>query len=187
MAKRARVVFAVALFAVVFVAARMTTAEVTSRGEDSVVATEMIGGTKTSTKVGNRAMREIEGRRGRDVGRPRTYVGNAEIEEDRNGEVDETPLWVLGGVGGDEDAMGRRRLSVNFAGCVMNSTTCSCSSGVLNAAYAGLSGIIPTELGLCADLTQVYVYKISFVATCRRDVHSFFVLSSETMGVRYAR
>ena len=176
MAKRARVVFAVALFAVVFVAARMTTAEVTSRGEDSVVATELIGGTNTSTKVGNRAMREIEGRRGRDVGRPGTYVGNAEIEEDRSGDVDETPLWVLGGVDGDEDAMGRRRLDENFAGCELTSTSCSCS-GTLDGGSQSLTGTIPTELGLCTGLTAVYVHEISFVATCRRDVRLFFVLS----------
>ena len=110
-----------------------------------------------------------------------------ELERIGRTEADEAPLWVMGGVGGDDVAFGRRRLGVDCDDdesldsclsrwCGLSSGTCSIwCSGDLDGYKDGLTGVIPTELGLCTDLTKVYVYEISFVATCRRDLRSFFV------------
>ena len=79
----------------------------------------------------------------------------------------EKPRWV-GEAWTDEDR-GRRRLDASCQSyygqsldtclndvCSLGGGSCSCS-GVLNGAYDGLTGDIPTELGRCTDLTQLYV------------------------------
>ena len=142
-----------ALFAVVFVAARMTTTEATSREEDSVVATEFIGGSKASAKVKNHAIREIESRRGRDVGRP---MGRRGLDVSCNSDVSLDSC-------------------LNNA-CGLSSGTCTCA-GLFDGHTKSLTGYVPTELGLCTGLYWVYVYKIPFVATRRRDLRSLLVFS----------